>query len=175
MMDMYPALTCGACVYIIGEDIRLNLPDLNTYFNDNGITHSFITTQVGYQFATNVDNRSLKHFSVGGEKLSALQPPKNYKMYNAYGPTECTIFTTTYCLKDYEMDIPIGKPLDNFRLAVRKWVEDTSTVRRRQPKCLSAIPSPKVPICIPVATVPVILYDICPTAISSSWVARTDR
>ncbi len=118
MMDMYPALTCGACVYIIGEDIRLNLPDLNTYFNDNGITHSFITTQVGYQFATNVDNRSLKHFSVGGEKLSALQPPKNYKMYNAYGPTECTIFTTTYCLKDYEMDIPIGKPLDNFRLYI---------------------------------------------------------
>ena len=118
MMDMYPALTCGACVYIIGEDIRLNLPDLNTYYNDNNITHSFITTQVGYQFATNVDNHSLKHFSVGGEKLPALQPPKNYKMYNAYGPTECTIFTTTYCLQDYEMDIPIGKPLDNLRLYI---------------------------------------------------------
>ena len=73
---------------------------------------------MGYQFATNVDNHSLKHFSVGGEKLSALQPPKNYNMYNAYGPTECTIFTTTYLLKDYEQDIPIGKPLDNFRLYI---------------------------------------------------------
>ncbi|MBO6234548.1 MAG: AMP-binding protein, partial [Prevotella sp.] len=61
MMDMYPALTCGATVYIIGEDIRLNLPDLNDYYNANNITHSFITTQVGYQFATNVDNHSLKH------------------------------------------------------------------------------------------------------------------
>ena len=118
MMDMYPALTCGATVYIIGEDIRLNLPDLNEYFNANGITHSFITTQVGYQFATNVDNRSLKHFSVGGEKLSALQPPKGYNMYNGYGPTECTIFTTTYLLHDYEQDIPIGKPLDNMRLYI---------------------------------------------------------
>ena len=118
MMDMYPALTCGATVYIIGEDIRLNLPDLNDYFNANNITHSFITTQVGYQFATNVDNHSLKHFSVGGEKLSALQPPKNYNMYNGYGPTECTIFTTTYLLKEYEQDIPIGKPLDNMRLYV---------------------------------------------------------
>jgi len=118
MMDMYPALTCGASVYIIGEDIRLNLPDLNEYFNANGITHSFITTQVGYQFATNVDNHSLRHFSVGGEKLSALNPPKNYQMHNGYGPTECTIFTTTYPLKEYEADIPIGKPLDNIRLYI---------------------------------------------------------
>ena len=118
MMDMYPAITCGACVHIIGDDIRLNLPDLNNYFNENGITHSFITTQVGYQFATNVDNHSLRCFSVGGEKLSALQPPKNYKMYNGYGPTECTIFTTTYLLKEYEQDIPIGKPTDNTRLYI---------------------------------------------------------
>ncbi|MBR4516996.1 MAG: amino acid adenylation domain-containing protein, partial [Bacteroidaceae bacterium] len=118
MMDMYPALTCGATVYIIGEDIRLNLPDLNDYFNANHITHSFITTQVGYQFATNVENHSLRHFSVGGEKLSALNPPKNYLMHNGYGPTECTIFTTTYPLKEYEADIPIGKPLDNMRLYI---------------------------------------------------------
>ena len=118
MMDLYPALTCGACVYIIGEDIRLNLPDLNDYFNQQGITHSFITTQVGYQFATNVENHSLRCFAVGGEKLSALNPPTNYKMYNGYGPTECTIFTTNYWVKDYELDIPIGKPLDNLRLYI---------------------------------------------------------
>jgi amino acid adenylation domain-containing protein len=118
MMDLYPALTCGACVYIIGDDIRLNLPDLNDYFNSNNITHSFITTQVGYQFATNVENHSLRCFAVGGEKLSALNPPTNYKMYNGYGPTECTIFTTNYWVKDYELDIPIGKPLDNLKLYI---------------------------------------------------------
>ena len=118
MMDLYPALTCGACVHIIGDDIRLNLPDLNDYFNREGITHSFITTQVGYQFATNVENHSLRCFAVGGEKLSALNPPTNYKMYNGYGPTECTIFTTNYWVKDYELDIPIGKPLDNLKLYI---------------------------------------------------------
>ena len=63
MMDMYSALTCGAAVYIIGEDIRLNLPDLNDYFNREGITHSFMTTQVGCQFAMNFDNHSLLHLS----------------------------------------------------------------------------------------------------------------
>ncbi len=118
MMDMYPALTCGAAVYIIGEDIRLNLPDLNHYFEEEGITHSFMTTQVGYQFAQNCDNHSLKHLSVGGEKLATIAPPANYLLHNAYGPTECTIFTTTYPLHEQEKNIPIGKPLDNFRLFI---------------------------------------------------------
>jgi amino acid adenylation domain-containing protein/thioester reductase-like protein len=118
MMDMYTALTCGAAVYIIGEDIRLNLPDLNHYFEEEGITHSFMTTQVGYQFAQNCDNHSLKHLSVGGEKLATIAPPANYLLHNAYGPTECTIFTTTYPIHEQEKNIPIGKPLDNFRLFI---------------------------------------------------------
>ena len=118
MMDLYPALTTGATVYIISEDMRLNLPDLNRYFDEQGITHSFMTTQVGFQFATNVENHSLKHLSVGGEALAALTPPANYAMHNGYGPTECTIFTTTYQLGEYEQHIPIGKPLDNLRLMI---------------------------------------------------------
>ena len=118
MMDMYSALTCGAAVYIIGEDIRLNLPDLNDYFDREGITHSFMTTQVGCQFATNFDNHSLLHLSVGGEKVLPLTPPTAYQLHNAYGPTECTIFTTTYPMKEFEQNSPIGKPLDNFRLYI---------------------------------------------------------
>jgi len=118
MMDMYSALTCGAAVYIIGEDIRLNLPDLNDYFNREGITHSFMTTQVGCQFAMNFDNHSLHHLSVGGEKILPLTPPTAYQLHNAYGPTECTIFTTTYSMKEFEQNAPIGKPLDNFRLYI---------------------------------------------------------
>ena len=118
MMDMYSALTCGAAVYIIGEDIRLNLPDLNDYFNREGITHSFMTTQVGCQFAMNFENHSLLHLSVGGEKVLPLTPPTAYQLHNGYGPTECTIFTTTYPMKEFEQNAPIGKPLDNFRLYV---------------------------------------------------------
>ena len=118
MMDMYPALTTGASVVIVGDDIRLNLPDLNAYFNEEGVTHSFMTTQVGCQFAMNCDNHSLHHLSVGGEKILPLTPPKNYKLHNAYGPTECTIFTTTYQQTEYEQNAPIGKPLDNLQLYI---------------------------------------------------------
>ena len=118
MMDMYPALTTGAAVVIVGDDIRLNLPDLNHYFNEEGVTHSFMTTQVGCQFAMNCDNHSLRHLSVGGEKILPLTPPTSYKMHNGYGPTECTIFTTTYPLSEFEQNAPIGKPLDNLQLFI---------------------------------------------------------
>jgi amino acid adenylation domain-containing protein len=118
MMDMYPALTCGATVHIVPEELRLDLIALNDYFEQNHITHSFMTTQVGYQFASNIENHSLKFLSTGGEKLASLTPPKSYQFYNVYGPTECTIFTTTYLVGQKMKEIPIGKPLDNMRLYV---------------------------------------------------------
>ena len=118
MMDMYPALTCGATVHIIPEELRLDFIALNSYFEQNNITHSFMTTQVGYQFATSIENHSLLYLSTGGEKLASLVPPKGYDFYNVYGPTECTIFTTTFCVDKKMKEIPIGKPLDNMRLYV---------------------------------------------------------
>ena len=118
MMDMYPALTCGATVHIVPEELRLDLIALNDYFEQNGITHSFMTTQVGYQFATSIENHSLLHLSTGGEKLASLMPPQGMHFYNGYGPTECTIFTTTYLVDRKMKEIPIGKPLDNMRLYI---------------------------------------------------------
>ena len=118
MMDMYPALTCGATVHIVPEEIRLDLIALNDYFEREHITHSFMTTQVGYQFATSIENHSLKYLSTGGEKLASLTPPTGFEFYNGYGPTECTIFTTTYLVDKKLKEIPIGKPLDNMRLYI---------------------------------------------------------
>jgi amino acid adenylation domain-containing protein len=118
MMDIYPALTCGATVHIVPEELRLDLMALNDYFEQHQITHSFMTTQVGYQFATNIENHSLLYLSTGGEKLASLTPPQGYQFYNGYGPTECTIFTTTFPVVHKMKDIPIGKPLDNMRLYV---------------------------------------------------------
>ncbi len=118
MMDMYPALSCGATVCIVPEELRLDLVELNRYFESLGVTHSFMTTQVGYQFATGIENHSLQYLSVGGEKLASLTPPDGYEFINAYGPTECTIFTTTYKVARKMNEIPIGKPLENIKLYV---------------------------------------------------------
>ena len=118
MMDTYPALTCGATVYIVPEELRLDLIALNEYFEQNGITHSFMTTQVCFQFATSVENHSLKYLSTGGEKLASIAPPQGIKFFNLYGPTETTVFITYYQVEKKMKEIPIGKAPKNVRLYI---------------------------------------------------------
>jgi amino acid adenylation domain-containing protein/thioester reductase-like protein len=122
MMDMYPALTAGGCVHIIPEEMRLELSELNDYFNRNGVTVAFLTTQLGRQFVEMMDNRSLRALTVGGETLVPVAPPAPYALYNAYGPTECTIFVTTFRVDGLYDRVPIGRPIDNTSLyIVDRW------------------------------------------------------
>lgn len=118
LMDMYPALTHGACVQIIPEEMRLDLPGLNACFEKYGVTLAFLTTQLGRQFAESMSNTSLRVLAVGGETLTPLNPPAGYALDNAYGPTECTIFTTTFRMDRRYDRVPLGRPLDNMRLYI---------------------------------------------------------
>lgn len=118
LSEMYPALTNGASVHIIDEDIRLDLVKVNKYYEDNGVTHGFMTTQVARQFATEIKNKSLKYFLTGGERLVPFEPKTNYKLYNLYGPTECTVCITGYIVDKFYHRIPIGKANTNTKLYV---------------------------------------------------------
>ncbi len=118
MMDIFCPLTTGAELHIIPEEIRLDLIALNLYFEKNGITHAFMTTQVGRQFASGIKNSSLKYLLTGGEKLVSIEPPKNFKLINIYGPTECTVCITTFEVDKYYENIPVGKPFPNVKLYI---------------------------------------------------------
>ena len=118
MMDMWPALTGGAAVCIVDEETRHDLSALDKFLQGSGVTHCFMTTQVGVMYAKNFpDNPVLRYLSVGGEKLVSMDPP-SYAFHNGYGPTECTIFTTIFDVQKREANIPIGHPLSNLRLYV---------------------------------------------------------
>lgn len=134
MMDMYPTLTSGAALHIIEESIRLDLNALSRYFEKNGITHSFMTTQIGRAFATsilcdaghagnaakgqNTQCADLKYLLMGGEALTPFAPAGSTNYINLYGPTECTVFVTSYQLQEYEDDLPIGKAIANVKLYI---------------------------------------------------------
>ena len=118
MMDMYPALSAGAAVCIVPEEMRLDLSAMNEYFIKNGVTVAFMTTQVGRQFAVEMKTPGLRAISVGGEKLASMEPPKGIEFYNGYGPTECTIFSTIYHVTKKEDNIPIGHPLADLKCYV---------------------------------------------------------
>ena len=117
MMDLYPALSVGASVYIIPSDLRMDLMAMNKYMEEQQLTIAFMTTQIGYMFATSIENHSLRLLSVGGEKLQPLKKPR-FRFYNGYGPTECTLYSTCYNItKDYNSSL-IGRPLANYQLRV---------------------------------------------------------
>lgn len=120
MMDMYPALTRGACTCIVEEEIRLDLKAMEEWFNRLGITHSFMTTQVGRQFYAIANVPTLRYLSTGGEKLAGveLRPEITTELLNVYGPTECTIYTTAFPMHRHYDRIPIGKPLTNYKCYV---------------------------------------------------------
>ena len=118
MMDLYPALASGSTVYVIPEELRLDLIKLGNFYNENKITHSLITTQVGRQFASEIEVKTLKHFFVGGEKLVPIEPPKNYIFHNVYGPTEGTVFCTDYIVDKLYYRVPIGKNLNDYKFYV---------------------------------------------------------
>ena len=117
MIDFYPALTCGASVYIITNEMRLDIAGMNRYMEENAVSTAFLTTQVGHLFVSSIRNNSLRLLLVGGERLMPVKKPP-YEFYNGYGPTECTIFTTVYTIKDDYDSTCIGRPLPNQQLFV---------------------------------------------------------
>lgn len=115
MMDMYPALTCGAAIVIVPEEIRLDLMSMGAYLERNGVTHAFMTTQVGRQFAIDGECSTLQYLSMGGEALVPFDVPEGPAIFNVYGPSETTILVTSYRLEGGEKAFPIGKIIENMK------------------------------------------------------------
>jgi len=118
VFDTYATITSGAALHIIADDIRLDLLALQRYYNENRITHSTMTTQVGRQFALLEGTKTLRCLSVAGEKLTPLSPPDSFDLYNLYGPTEGSILVSGFRVDSLYKDVPIGKAIDNVKLYV---------------------------------------------------------
>lgn len=118
LSDIYPALTVGATLVIIPEDIKRDLRAMASMFDRYGIVIADLPSQVLRLFASTMKCPSLKILRAGGEKLMPFKPVSPYLIVNEYGPTETTIAVTYYLTTGYEEEIPIGKPMDNTAIYV---------------------------------------------------------
>ena len=116
IIEIFPYLITGATNYIVPEEIKLDIQTLNSFYEDNGITISFLPTQVAEQFMT-IHNTSLRILQTGGDKLKIFIK-RNYQLYNCYGPTEDTVYSTTYLVTESKENIPIGKPIYNYKIYI---------------------------------------------------------
>nr|WGD73338.1 AMP-binding protein [Bacillus subtilis] len=81
--EMFPTWTIGAELHVIDEAIRLDIVRLNDYFETNGVTITFLPTQLAEQFME-LENTSLRVLLTGGDKLKrAVKKP--YTLVNNYG------------------------------------------------------------------------------------------
>ena len=112
LIDLYPVLTIGGTSCVVPNDIRLDLTAIGDFFNRHGVTMTLMTTQVGRQFAQSYTGGSLQYLIVGGETLTPLDPTNlRAKLFNAYGPTECTVLVSIQPVDVLYHRVPIGKAL----------------------------------------------------------------
>lgn len=118
VMDVVTVPMAGGTLYVVPDEIRLDLDKLNEFFCANEITHGFMTTQLGRMFATETKCKTLKAFQVGGEKLVPFNPPKNFRFVNGYGPCETMAYICHHDVCDNSAVQPIGVPSGDTKLYV---------------------------------------------------------
>ena len=122
IFEFWASLLNGKALCLITKDNLLNYKYLKKYIDENNVNIMCITSVLFNQIISNhIDVfENVKQILTGGDKISSehVKILKNtypeIKIYNSYGPTECTSFCTMYEITDLNKKyIPIGKPVSN--------------------------------------------------------------
>ena len=124
--EFWGSLLLGARMAIIDSAIVENPHSLNREFCEKGITGAFFTTALFNALVECAPEmfEELSHVIFGGEAANPATVRQllrtkvaSLSVYHAYGPTECTCFSTYCLLVDAYLDshvMPIGSPLANY-------------------------------------------------------------
>jgi iturin family lipopeptide synthetase B len=132
--QIFPAILHGHTLVIIPEEERLDGDKLVNYYIEHNIdisdgTPAHLSIIRDMLIDKNIELPA-KHFVIGGEELFIdlvrnffeVNPKKELKITNVYGPTECCDVSTMYeidCDKIESLTkIPIGNNLDNVQIYI---------------------------------------------------------
>ncbi|NLD48526.1 MAG: amino acid adenylation domain-containing protein, partial [Clostridiaceae bacterium] len=122
--EVWGALLNGARLYLVNEDVIINALKLRACLLEYNITILWLTSPLFNQLSDISPDmfNTLNFLIVGGDVLSARHINNVRKcnpsltVINGYGPTENTTFSVCHLIdRDYEKNIPIGKPVSNSR------------------------------------------------------------
>ncbi|EGO02897.1 hypothetical protein SERLA73DRAFT_48172 [Serpula lacrymans var. lacrymans S7.3] len=130
-LEIWSALCHGGTLFVLTAHLA-DTEAVVAFFVDNSITKTFLPTAVFHHVISDVSNaaslsKTLRMLVVGGEKLQTAAVKKFFshapttRLVNLYGPTETTIYITTFEIPmdnfDYDdslsRPIPIGRCLPN--------------------------------------------------------------
>ncbi|MBE6052208.1 MAG: amino acid adenylation domain-containing protein [Clostridium sp.] len=115
--EIWPYIISGSTIYIVPNELKIDILSLNNFYNKNNITVSFLPTPICQSFIEIGENSSLRYLLTGGDKLVNYKK-QNYKLVNNYGPTENTVVTTSFEVDAEYSNIPIGKPIYNTKVYI---------------------------------------------------------
>ncbi|MEA5536734.1 non-ribosomal peptide synthetase [Crocosphaera sp. XPORK-15E] len=122
--EIWPYLTCGACIYIVPQDIITSPNLLKDFLCHHRITVSFLPTPLAEVIITDdwSADCSLRFMLTGGDKLNHFPPTSlPFTLVNNYGPTENTVVTTSQKLTSdvlSQKDPSIGRPIANNQVYI---------------------------------------------------------
>ncbi len=132
MFEIWGTLLNGASLVIIPNDTLLSVNRLDKEIKDNKISILWLTSGL-FNYLVSEDStifKSLSYLLIGGEALNINKvkllfdtDSKPQHIINGYGPTEGTIFATTYeveKISEKQKSLPIGKPILNTEIAILK-------------------------------------------------------
>ncbi len=121
--EIWGTLGAGACLYLAPDEVRTSAPALQSWLVENEITVAFAPTVIAQQLIA-MDwplSTRLRVLLTGAEKL-LQRPAANlpFLFFNNYGPTECTVVSTSGLVQPGEADsVPtIGMAANGARIEI---------------------------------------------------------
>uniref|UniRef100_UPI00388DB6AC amino acid adenylation domain-containing protein n=1 Tax=Methanobrevibacter sp. TaxID=66852 RepID=UPI00388DB6AC len=112
---LYAPVIAGGSLYIVPEEIRLDLKALNDYYVEHNCTHTYITSQVGKLFAESGMKTTIKLLCFGGMKLGELNAPDSIGPFETYGPSENLAVSTSIFANKRVHHTSIGRFISNVK------------------------------------------------------------
>jgi natural product biosynthesis luciferase-like monooxygenase protein/amino acid adenylation domain-containing protein len=122
--QIFVSLISGSTLYLIRKEVAVNLEEFDLFLNHHKITHlhSVPTFLNKVNFSK---NKSLRRIISAGETFVPTilnNINEDIDVYNKYGPTETTISATIHKIERDKENIskivPIGKPLNNYKILI---------------------------------------------------------
>lgn len=123
VMEIWGPLSQGACIYAVDRATYLVPEQLRDYLVRNEITICEAPSLIAEQLVTLKwpSQTKLRYLQTGGEALRVFPPADVlFQFVNNYGPTECTVVSTSAVLGQGDGDsLPaIGRPITGVKLFV---------------------------------------------------------
>ncbi len=121
--DIFSTLITGGKLLLLNHEERTNVEYLKEKIQNEKVTH-FLTVPSLYALLISEKTeclQGLRFVTIGGEACTRkmleqhFSKLKSTRLFNEYGPTENSVSSTIYEIKEAETDVLIGKPISNTK------------------------------------------------------------